>query len=196
MSTRIHSCIVGLHATGNGAHPLLLLDVENDDSVDKDPDCMRVMCNIVPTCHLRLVTWPGNVDKGRPDQHAADIEGKKIGNVPANLCGFFRRCGGIKRITAMAKTNHPVGVAGPRHAFKKMPTNLDDHCGKGVELPCVYQINPEESQRSQVEARIREFLVNYNGNAWMESLQTRINNYIRARGGRSYYSDDEEDEEV
>ena len=47
----------------------------------------------------------------------------------------------------------------------------------------------------QVETQIQQFLVIYNGNAWLECLQTRINEYIRARGGRSYFSDEENDDD-
>ena len=36
MSIRIQSAIVGLHSTGNGSHPLLVLDVKKDDLVEKD----------------------------------------------------------------------------------------------------------------------------------------------------------------
>ena len=195
MSIRIHSVIVGLHTTGNGSHPLIVLDVVEDNDVDKDPDCMRVVCNNVPTHHRKLVTWPANEEKNRPDQLAADIINMKIGNVPANLCGFLRRCEGIQKITAMSKTNRPVGVRGPRRAFQKM-TMGQDQSGKGIELPCVYDIYLKDySQLRQIETQIQQFLVTYNGNAWLECLQTRINEYIRARGGRSYYSDDEENDE-
>ena len=193
MSIRIHSAIVGLHSTGNGSHPLLLLDVEEDNLVEKDPDCMRVVCNYVPPQHKALVTWPANPDKNRPSQLAAQIEGKKIGNVPANLCGFFRQCREIEHITASSKTNRPVGVAGPRRLFQKMPENQQDRSGKGVELPCKYDIYVQPQHRSHVERQVQQFLETYDGNAWMETLQTRIRDYLIARGGVSYYSDEDEE---
>ena len=80
------------------------------------------LCHLWPSQHKALITWPANPDKNRPDQLAAQIEGKKIGNVPANLCGFFKWCREIE-VTAISKTSRPFGVIGSRRLFQKMPGN-------------------------------------------------------------------------
>ena len=88
------SVVTGIHITGVGSHEALALAVEKDDSIPHiDPMCMKVVCpNKVDECFLKAVTYPKNPQRKRfYDQHVEDILGKKVGNVPANICKLFRR---------------------------------------------------------------------------------------------------------
>ena len=94
----ISSVVAGVHRTKVGSHPLIKLAVEEDDSVAEiDPNCMivRLPCmeDLAPE-QRRLVTYPKSRNPRDPrttDQIAIDVAGKKVGNVPAGLCGVFRR---------------------------------------------------------------------------------------------------------
>ena len=94
----IQSAIAGIHRTKVGSHPRIELMVEADNSVGEiDPNCMLVRLppleQLSPELH-RLVTYPKSrnpKDPRRTDQLALEVAGKKVGNVPANLCGLFRK---------------------------------------------------------------------------------------------------------
>ena len=88
------SCITGIHRTMVASHEDISLQVEKDDTIPHiDPQCMRVMFPMTVDPGLRNeITWPKNPDHRRyQDQQVRDCIGKKVGNVPANLAGLFRR---------------------------------------------------------------------------------------------------------
>ena len=89
------STIRGIHRTKVSSCEEVTLLVERDDSIPHiDKDCMKVMFPAAVPMHLLdNVTWPKNPDHKRyTDQRVRDCMGKKVGNVPANLARFFRRC--------------------------------------------------------------------------------------------------------
>lgn len=90
----IRSSITGIHRTKVSSHKDITLAVERDDSVHHiDPQCMKVMFpDTVPDELKNEITWPKNLDHNRKEnQLVKDCLGKKVGNVPANLAGFFRK---------------------------------------------------------------------------------------------------------
>ena len=101
----INSTIRGVHITKVGAHREIPLSVLEDNSISKDPDCMLVrfphLKDIPPRLH-KAVTYKKNPLHQRfVDQLVEDVVGEKVGNVPANICGLFRRlkrCGDICHI--------------------------------------------------------------------------------------------------
>ena len=74
------------------------IHVENDNSIpDIDPNCMIVRVpqleDIPEELHGR-VSYPksrNRNDKRQTDQYIREVAGKKVGNVPSNICGLFRR---------------------------------------------------------------------------------------------------------
>ena len=94
----LNSVITGIHKTKMGAHRDVRLLVENDDGIQHiDPDCMlvRVPCleDIRPELH-GAIAYPKSRNPRDPrqrDQLVRDTVGKKVGNVPSNICGLFRR---------------------------------------------------------------------------------------------------------
>ena len=94
----IKSVIAGIHRTKVGSHPRIELLVEADDSIPGiDPNCMLVRMppkEQLPSEFLNLVTYPKSCDplnNRQIDQVASEVVGKKVGNVPAGLCGLFRQ---------------------------------------------------------------------------------------------------------
>ena len=92
----LNSTITGIHRTKVGAHPDIPLIVEDDDSIPSiDPNCMLVRfpdLEDIPVHLHKAVTYPKNPEHKRfVDQLVEDVVGKKVGNVPANICGLFRR---------------------------------------------------------------------------------------------------------
>ena len=90
-----YSTITGIHRTNISSCQEVTLDVVKDDSIPHiDPHCMKVMFpSTVPAELMNKVTWPRNPDHGRyNDQLVRDCLGEKVGNVPANIGSFFRRC--------------------------------------------------------------------------------------------------------
>ena len=149
-----NSTISGLHATKRGSHPDIILDVMSD-ATGKDPDAMKV---VVPTAgnlppeSLDKITWPKNPARKRfADQFVRDIAGKKVGNVPANLCGVFKDLlqeGIATAITARSTGEKPRASTRPptQQSFQKRLHGLDRR-GGGVVLDCVYSINVTSSGR-------------------------------------------------
>ena len=91
----ITSVVTGIHITKVGAHKDISLLLENDDTIpDIDPNCILVRFpNIeqVPERLHKAVTYPKNpVNKRFVDQLVEDVAGRKVGNVPANVCHLFR----------------------------------------------------------------------------------------------------------
>lgn len=94
----ITSVVAGIHRTKVGSHPNIKLVVENDDTVmGIDPCCVCVKIpNLedLPPQQRRLITYPKSRNPRDPrqkDQLAYEVAGKKVGNVPMNLCGLFRQ---------------------------------------------------------------------------------------------------------
>jgi hypothetical protein len=94
----ITSVIAGIHKTKVGSHPTIKLLVEDDNSIpDTDPNCMLVRLPYIediPPSLRSLVTYPKSRnprDSRQSDQFAFQVAGKKVGNVPANLCGLLRK---------------------------------------------------------------------------------------------------------
>ena len=94
----INSVIAGIHRTKVGSHPSIELLVEADDTIPGiDPNCMVVRLSFrdqLPSQSLSLVTYPKSInprDQRKMDQLLSEVIGKKVGNVPTNLCGLFRR---------------------------------------------------------------------------------------------------------
>ena len=109
-----NSTISGLHATRTSSHPDVVLKVLPDDTTSKDVNAMKVMVpplNDLSEDTLNQITWPRNPDRRRfIDQRVRDVVGKKVGNVPANLCGIFRvllRDGLVTKITAISSAVKP-----------------------------------------------------------------------------------------
>ena len=93
---RLNSTITGIHRTKVGAHPDIPLIVEDDNSIPSiDPNCMLVRfpdLEDLPVHLHKAVTYPKNPEHKRfVDQLVEDVVGQKVGNVPANICGLFRR---------------------------------------------------------------------------------------------------------
>ena len=104
----IQSVIAGIHRTKVGSNPRIELLVEADNSVRGiDPNCMLVRLppleQLSPELH-HVVTYPKSrnpKDPRQTNQLALEVAGKKVGNVPANLCGLFRKLkanGSVKKI--------------------------------------------------------------------------------------------------
>lgn len=94
----ISSVIAGIHKTGVGSHrDIELLVVNDDNNAEIDPDCVLVqhpkLEDLPP--HLKyVITYPKSRDpksKRTTDQLAYEVSGRKVGNVPAKLCGLFRQ---------------------------------------------------------------------------------------------------------
>ena len=95
---KVNSVIAGIHRTKVGSHPSIELLVEADDSIPGiDPNCMVVRMPLksqLPPQSLSLVTYPKSRNPRndrKMDQLLSEVVGKKVGNVPTNLCGVFRR---------------------------------------------------------------------------------------------------------
>ena len=89
------STVTGIHRTNVSSCEEVTLLVLKDDTIPHiDPDCMKVVFPAtVPSAIMDNVTWPKNpAHKRYHDQYVRDCLGKKVGNVPANLGRFLRRC--------------------------------------------------------------------------------------------------------
>ena len=87
--------VTGIHRTKFGAHRDISLLVEDDNSIPTiGPNCMLVRfpgIEDIPVHLHKVVSYPRNpAHKRYNDQLAEDVAGKKVGNVPANICGLFR----------------------------------------------------------------------------------------------------------
>ena len=104
----LHSVITGIHRTKVSAHRDERLMVEDDDTIPHiDPQCMLVKVplleDIPPELHS-AIAYPKSRNPRDPrkcDQLVRETAGRKVGNVPSNLCGLFRklkRDGQVKEI--------------------------------------------------------------------------------------------------
>ena len=87
----------------------------------------------VPSSLMREVTWPKNPERKRyADQIVRDCLGKQVGNVPANLAGFFRKLltlsTYVTHITCVSTGMKPRPSSQPpsRRNFKKLSGGQKD----------------------------------------------------------------------
>jgi hypothetical protein len=98
MDIVITSVISGIHKTKIGANRHVELRVENDNTIpDIDSNCMAVWVpsieDIPPELH-QAIAYPKSRNPKDPrqrDQLVSETAGRKVGNVPSNLCGVLRR---------------------------------------------------------------------------------------------------------
>ena len=91
----ITSVISGIHRTKVGSHRDVKLIVENDDAIQHiDQNCMVVRIppiEDIPAELHRVVSYPKSrnpQDPRQTDQLIYQVAGRKVGNVPSNLCGI------------------------------------------------------------------------------------------------------------
>ena len=166
-----NSTITGLHITRKSSHCDVELKVVADESFALDPNCMQVVCpkleNISPQLHDEIV-WPKNPLNKRPyDILQSHVAGKKIGNVPANLCGLFKellmsgQSNGIKCFPTGDKPRKSRLVPS-KQSFRKVPYGKDQR-GGGVALDCRYILQPHGQHRKKVITALNNFLSDHDG---------------------------------
>ena len=165
-----NSTISGLHATKCSSNPEITLSV-CPDTTWKDSDAMKVIVPSLENLPLEshhLVTWPKNPARKRfKDQKIRDVAGKKIGNVPANLCAVFKDLlgrGVATRITARSTAEKPRASVRPptQQSFQKRTLGLDRR-GGGVVLDCRYIIHVTSSGRSTAIRRLEDIIEEIGG---------------------------------
>ena len=165
-----NSTISGLHATKTSSHPDVVLSVL-PDTTWKDPNALQVKVpslENLPPQSLELVTWPKNLARKRyTDQVVRDVAGKKVGNVPANLCGVLKellRDGIATQITARSIAEKPRASANPptRQSFEKRVGGLDRR-GGGVVLDCYYTVRVTSVGRSVAVRRLEDVIADIGG---------------------------------
>ena len=169
------SVITGLHETKISSHRDVKLKVENDDSIpDIDVNCMVVRIPPIEDIPLELhgaVAYPKSRnprDPRKKDMLVKEVAGKKVGNVPANLCGLFRRLkasGKVKEIHSFSVGERPVRSDKPATMQKYCRRNQLDRRGGGMILECQYVLVLGTSvDRSSVLAEIQSLLNEMEGN--------------------------------
>ena len=165
----INSCISGLHKTKVGAHRDVKLLVENDDSVSHiDPECMLVRVpaieDIPPELHS-AVSYPKSRNPRDPrqsDQLVKETAGKKVGNVPSNMCGLFRklkRDTQVKEIYSFAVGERPLPSTRPATKQKFCKQRRIDKRGGGLVLECNYVLTLyPDVDRNVIVSRIQEII--------------------------------------
>ena len=101
----ITSVITGIHVTKRSSHrDVKLLVVEDPDAEDIDENVLMVKVppieDIPPELHS-AVAYPKSRNPTYPRQTDLlmhKVAGKKVGNVPANLCGLFRQLKAGKKV--------------------------------------------------------------------------------------------------
>lgn len=173
-----NSSISGLHATKTSSHPDITLLI-GPDITHKDPNAMKVvvpMLQNLPPESLDMVTWPKNPERKRfVDQVVRDVAGKKVGNVPANLCAVFKdllREGVATGITARSTTDKPRASTRPhtKQSFQRRVNGLDRR-GGGVVLDCLYTISVTSSGRLSAVRRLEDALKKIGGDERLECLE-------------------------
>ena len=165
-----NSTISGLHITKNSSHPDVTLLVF-PDTTWKDENAMQVAVpsqeNLAPET-LRLVTWPRNpVSRRYVDQLVQDVAGKKVGNVPANLCKLFKdllKEGIVTQISARSTAQKPRRSVSPptTQSFQKRAFGLD-RPGGGVVLDCLYTLHVTSVGRSAAVRRLTDLFEKIGG---------------------------------
>lgn len=176
MATKIviqFSTIRGIHRTMLSSHEDVVLSVEVDDTIRHiDPQSMRVMFPpTVPAHLLHEITWPKNPKHKRfDDQLVRDCVGRKVGNVPANLAGFFRKCllysGHITSITCISTGTKPRPSVRPntKEKFRKSWSGGQDRRGGGLVLDCRYEIGITHPRyREDIVHEVQKFLAEQDG---------------------------------
>ena len=92
---KVRSVVTGIHITKVGGHKDIPLMLTNDNTIPLiDPNCIAAHFPDLEQIPSRLhgaITYPKNPDHKRfEDQLVEDAAGRKVGNVPANLCRLFR----------------------------------------------------------------------------------------------------------
>ena len=180
-----NSAISGLHSTKTSSHPDITLLIDADIT-HKDPNAMKVvvpMLQNLPPESLEMVTWPRNPESKRfVDQVVRDVAGKKVGNVPANLCGVFKdllREGVATGITARSTADKPRASRNPptQQSFQKRVNELDRR-GGGVVLDCLYTISVTSSGRLSAVRRLQDALEKIGSNERLECLEHLENDEV------------------
>ena len=135
--TIVNSVITGLHMTKKSSHPDIELVVLPDSTrAAYDPNCMKVVCpelTSIPNVLHDEVVWPRNVKSRRPnDLLVRDVAGGKVGNVPANLCGLFKRllsAGRVQKINCVSVAPKPRASGLGAQSFKKGVNGTRDRRG-------------------------------------------------------------------
>ena len=178
--TIINSLITGLHATKNGSHPSIALEVVADNSNSAqlhDRNVLKVVCPLlenIPRAMHDEVVWPRNpASKRYEDVLVSDVAGLKVGNVPANLCGLFKELlmsGLAQDVKCFATANKPrrSTVVPASQSFRKGQSGGRDRRGGGVVLDCKYVFKVRTSSRASVLEKINAFLV---GNEGQEAVE-------------------------
>ena len=118
---------------------------------------------------LKEVTYPKNPERRRfRDQLVEDVLGEKIGNVPAKLCGLFRRLldsGCVRSIKCFSSGIKPCPSRIPvtDQKFSKGCNGGMDTRGGGLVLDCKYEITVAGQQSSCVIEEIKTFLSSNEG---------------------------------
>ena len=169
-----------LHITKTSSHPSICLDVHPDPSRSSyDRNCLKVTCPPLESINSVLldeVVWPKNEKSKRyEDQLVRHIVGKKVGSVPANLCGMLKELldsGKVRRLTCYSTASKPRRSESPP-AHQKFAKRFSgkDRPGGGVVLDCKYVLAVKASWRKDVIDEIRDFLSSHNGN---EALQLTV----------------------
>ena len=166
-----NSTITGIHKTKNGASEFIAMNVIKDDTIGYiDPDSMRVMFpSSVSSAFLKEITYPKKKARKRfQDQLAEDILGKKVGNVPANLCGLFRSLldsGSGRNIKCFASSGSRLRPSRNPASQKKFKKGLDgqkDRRDGGLVLDCRYELSVQ-NRLPQVINKVKEFLEHHDG---------------------------------
>ena len=111
--------------------------------------------------------WPQKpASKRCKDVLVRDVAGMKIGNVPANLCGLFKKLlmsGLAQSVLCYATANKPRStIVPPSQSFRKSQLRSRDRGGRAV-LDCKYVLKIQNSSRISAVGKINEFLVNNDG---------------------------------
>lgn len=169
----ITSVITGLHRTKISSHRDVKLIVENDDSLQDIPDCVMVKVptidNIPPELHT-AVAYPKSRNPKDPRQRdilVRETANKKLGNVPANLCGLFRKfrnSGEIKDIYCFAVGERPQRSIRPAtfQKYRRRPNRLDQR-GGGMVLECQYILEIGTGNRVGIVNEIRNTITEMEG---------------------------------
>ena len=111
----INSRISGIHKTKVGAHRDVKLLVLEDDSIQHiDPDCMFVRVPLledIPSELHSAVAYPKSRNPRDPrqtNQLVKETAGRKVGNVPSNMCGLFRK---LKRDAKVKEIHWSVNIS-------------------------------------------------------------------------------------
>ena len=117
------------------------------------------------------VTWPKNPKRKRyADQIVRDCLGKQVGNVPANLAGFFRKLltlsTYVTHITCVSTGVKPRPSSQPpsTRKFKKSSGGQKDLRGGGLILDCRYELHLKSPElRPYVVYEVQKFLRAHDG---------------------------------